>query len=53
MNPALCGQGKGLYFVNAGLTFVREKFAVTGFRLTVAAFNQRAIKVYEKPGSGK
>lgn len=50
MNPEFCGQGRGLDFVNAGLTFVREKFAATGFRLTVAVFNQRAIKVYEKAG---
>lgn len=50
MNPAFCGQRQGVFFVNAGVTFVREKFAVTGFRLTVAAFNQRAIKVYEKAG---
>ena len=50
MNPALCGKGQGVAFVNAELTFVREKFAVTGFRLTVAAFNQRAIRVYEKAG---
>jgi len=50
LNPALCGQGRGLDFVIAGLNFVRKRFAVTGFRLTVAAFNQRAIKVYEKAG---
>lgn len=48
--PDLCGQGIGYDFLKAGLDFAKNKFAVRKFRLTVAAFNERAIKVYAKLG---
>lgn len=48
--PSLTGQGHGLDFVNAGLDYARKKFAPKSFRLSVATFNQRAIRVYEKAG---
>ena len=50
MNPVWCGRGLGTDFVRSGLVFVRERFAVADFRLTVAAFNRRAVKVYEETG---
>ncbi|WBW96412.1 GNAT family N-acetyltransferase [Oceanirhabdus sp. W0125-5] len=48
IKPDLCGQGLGVNFLSSGLDFARNKLSAKGFRLTVAAFNQRAIKVYER-----
>jgi len=50
MRPDLCGQGLGYAFVKSGLGFAQSRFACKQLRLTVAAFNLRAIRVYEKLG---
>jgi len=50
MRPDLTGQGLGEEFVQAGLRFAREEYSPKAFRLTVATFNRRAIRVYEKAG---
>lgn len=50
MRPDLTGQGLGLSFVNAGLSFAREHFHPRGFRLFVLTFNERATRVYERAG---
>ena len=50
LRPDLTGRGLGLEFVLAGLEFGRRHFAPAGFRLSVAAFNERAIQVYERAG---
>jgi [ribosomal protein S18]-alanine N-acetyltransferase len=53
IEPGLCGRGLGFDFLNSGLEFARNRFSSKGFRLTVAAFNKRAIKVYERAGFRK
>jgi ribosomal-protein-alanine N-acetyltransferase len=50
LRPDLTGRGLGLEFLLAGLEFGRRHFAPAGFRLAVATFNERAIRVYERAG---
>jgi ribosomal-protein-alanine N-acetyltransferase len=50
MRPSLTGQGRGLGFFTGILDFARREFAPSRFRVTVAAFNRRAMRVYEKAG---
>jgi len=50
MRPDLTGQGRGLTFVSAVLDFARRTFTPTAFRVTVAEFNKRALRVWEKAG---
>ena len=50
LSPDLCGQGIGASFIKAGILFARDAFSLQCVRLTVAGFNQRAIKVYERAG---
>jgi [ribosomal protein S18]-alanine N-acetyltransferase len=50
MRPDLTGMGLGEAFVHAGLRFAREVYSPPAFRLTVATFNRRAIRVYERAG---
>jgi ribosomal-protein-alanine N-acetyltransferase len=50
LRPDLTGKGIGLEFVQAGLAYAKNTYASTAFRLKVATFNQRAIRVYERAG---
>jgi len=50
LRPDLTGRGLGREFVEAGLAFARGRFDPAGFRLSVATFNERAIRVYERCG---
>ena len=50
MRPDLTAKGMGAAFVTAVLEFGQRTFAPSTFRLTVATFNRRAIRVYEKAG---
>jgi ribosomal-protein-alanine N-acetyltransferase len=50
LRPDLTGRGLGLAFVEAGIAFARERFKPGRLRLSVATFNQRAIRVYERAG---
>lgn len=53
LRPNLCCKGLGFDFINNGLKFARNHFYAKDFRLTVASFNKRAIKVYERIGFRK
>ena len=50
MKPSLTGRGKGAEFLKAAIDFVKSEFPAEKITLSVAAFNQRAIKVYRKIG---
>jgi RimJ/RimL family protein N-acetyltransferase len=48
MNPDLTGRGMGFSFLKAGIEFAKQKYKPDYLRLSVAAFNVRAIKVYSR-----
>ena len=50
MRPDLTGAGRGLDYLLAGLEFARGRYAPARFTLSVATFNARAIRVYERTG---
>ena len=50
LRPDLTGRGLGLAFVEQGLDFARATFGPKRFSLSVAVFNERAIRVYERVG---
>jgi RimJ/RimL family protein N-acetyltransferase len=50
LRPDLAGRGLGLEFFRRGLEFGRDRFRPKSVRLYVAAFNERAIRVYERAG---
>ena len=50
MHPDLVGRGLGRRFVEAGLEFAFEAYSPESFRMTVTAFNRRAVRVYEDLG---
>jgi RimJ/RimL family protein N-acetyltransferase len=50
MRPGLTGRGFGATFCQAILDYAEVCYRPAGFRLSVARFNQRAIRVYERLG---
>ncbi|MDE4085291.1 GNAT family protein [Planococcus maritimus] len=50
MKPDLTGRGQGTAFLKAGLQFAKSNYHPQKITLSVAAFNKRAIKLYEKLG---
>jgi RimJ/RimL family protein N-acetyltransferase len=50
MNPKLCGKGKGYNFFKKSVETAYEIYEIKKYRLTVAKFNKRAIKIYKKYG---
>ena len=50
LRPDLTGRGLGLEFFRRGLEFGVARFGTTKVVLNVAAFNERAIRVYERAG---
>lgn len=50
LRPELTGQGLGRRAISTGLEFGRERFSPAAFRVTVASFNARALRVVEALG---
>ncbi|WP_369902006.1 GNAT family N-acetyltransferase [Bacillus manliponensis] len=50
MKPQLTGNGLGRAFLGAGIQFAEETFQPKQLRLSVAAFNNRAIQLYKNAG---
>lgn len=50
MKPGVTGKGQGWDFLKAGLNFAKSVYQPEKFTLSVASFNQRAIKVYKRAG---
>ena len=50
LRPDLTGRGLGAAFLRAGLRHAAERFGAERYTLSVAAFNRRAIAVYERGG---
>jgi len=50
LRPELTGQGLGRAAVSAGLAFGRERFAPAAFRVSVASFNNRALRTVQSLG---
>ncbi len=50
LRPDLTGRGLGGAYLETGLQFASETFGGRDHALAVAAFNQRAITVYERAG---
>ena len=50
LRPDLAGRGLGLEFFLAGLAFAHERYVPRRVFLHVAAFNERARRVYERAG---
>jgi [ribosomal protein S18]-alanine N-acetyltransferase len=50
VRPDLTGQGQGPKYIAAVLNFAQSKFYPILFRVTVAAFNKRALQAWKKAG---
>jgi ribosomal-protein-alanine N-acetyltransferase len=50
LRPDLTGRGLGHSFVEAGVDYAASALGASEFALAVAAFNRRAITVYERAG---
>jgi len=50
LRPSLTGQGLGRQAIQTGLEFGRQLFAPRAFRVTVASFNTRALRVVTSLG---
>jgi [ribosomal protein S18]-alanine N-acetyltransferase len=50
LRPDLTGLGLGGTFLAAGMEFAAERLGASSYALAVAAFNHRAIAVYERAG---
>lgn len=53
MNPKRVGQGNGLTFLKAGIQKAIDLYHPRSLSMSVAEFNKRAMKVYQKAGFTK
>lgn len=53
LDPVRTGKGYGLQYLNQALCFFSTHYHANEFRLVVATFNDRAIRVYERTGFKK
>jgi RimJ/RimL family protein N-acetyltransferase len=50
IRPDLTGHGRGSDYVKAVIDFANATYATERLRVTIAAFNSRALRVWEKAG---
>jgi len=50
VHPDLTGQGRGFEYVSAVIHFAHYTYSLERLRVTIAAFNRRALRVWEKAG---
>lgn len=50
LQPDLTGKGKGQVLIQSVLDFAHQKYQPRTVRVTIAEFNKRAIRVWEKAG---
>ncbi|XEC92521.1 GNAT family N-acetyltransferase [Paenibacillus tarimensis] len=50
LRPDLTGRGLGSHFLKEAISFISKRNNKSEFQLVVAAFNERAIRAYEKAG---
>ncbi len=50
MRPDLTGQGYGAPLLQAVLRFAARRYAPPGFRVTVASWNERALRLARRAG---
>ena len=50
VRPDLTGQGQGIQYINTILDFAAETFHPPAYRVTIAKWNIRAQRVWEKAG---
>ncbi len=50
LRPDLTSRGFGAHVIESGLEFGSQLFAPVAFRVTVAAFNTRALRVFQRIG---
>lgn len=50
LRPDLTGQGHGSEYINAVIDFIQPTYPPGRLRVTIAEFNTRALRVWEKAG---
>lgn len=50
LHPEMVGRGSGHAFVDAILSFAKEEFNPESFRVSIAKFNKRSLKTFQKHG---
>lgn len=50
LHPERTGQGQGTQFIQAVVAFAGQNFQVETLRVTIATFNRRALRAWQKAG---